>query len=114
MVNPDTKFAVIRINSKQFFIQKNNSLKLDRITEQTPVEVLLFQDDNLFIGEPILENFGVILEVLDNKKDNKVVTSRFKSKSRYRRNRSHRQPVSVVKVVDMGEGVTTRIKTKEK
>ncbi len=104
------EFAVIKVNSKQFIVSEGDTLVLDRISPQSSVEVLLLNvDSNVEIGEPIVENAGVVLEVIEEKKDKKISVRRFKSKSRYRKNRGHRQPISIVKIKKLGKGVKNDI-----
>ena len=91
--------AVIRLNGKQFTVKNGSILKLDRLQKDSLAEVLLWQDgQDVEIGTPVLTNRSVKLEVLEDKLDKKVNVSRFKAKSRYRRHKGHRQPISVVKV----------------
>lgn len=91
--------AVIRLNGKQFTVKNGSILKLDRLQKDSLAEVLLWQDgQDVEIGTPVLTNRSVKLEVLEDKLDKKVNVSRFKAKSRYRRHKGHRQPVSIVRV----------------
>ena len=112
MKNKD--FAVIEIGSKQYLVKQNELLKVDRLPEKPVVNVLLSNIDNkVEIGEPFVEKVGVEMEVLEDRKDKKVPVRRYKSKSRYRRNVGHRQPISMLKVTKIGVGVKSVVKRKK-
>lgn len=107
------KFAVLRINSRQFVVHEGQILKVDRVGEDTSVEVLLYvEGGEIAVGEPVLENHGAVLSIISQEKDKKIPVRRFKSKSRYRKNRGHRQPVSIVEVEKIGK-VKGSLKVKE-
>lgn len=88
--------------------------------EELSCNVLFYKDDGqTLVGTPLLETVFVELERIEDKKDQKVVVARFKSKSRYRKKKGHRQPISVIKIksISLKEGVqkkTTQEKEPEK
>jgi len=105
-----TTFAIIEIGSKQYLVKQNELLKVDRVTDDVSVNVLLAKvSDKLEIGEPYVNGVGVQIELLEDKKDKKVSIRRFKSKSRYRRNVGHRQPISLLKVTQIGKGIKSLV-----
>lgn len=92
------KYAIIELAGRQFKISEGDVLEVTH-QEVLSCPVLFYKDDSqTMIGVPYLEDVTVVLEKLEDKKDKKVVVARFKSKSRYRRKRGHRQPISVVTV----------------
>ncbi len=106
----DTDYAVIQLNSRQFIVKNNSLLKVDRITTESPVKVLLTSvEDKLVIGEPYVESAGVTLEILEQKKDKKINVSRFRNKSRYRKHKGFRQPISLIKVVSINSTGAVKI-----
>lgn len=93
--------AVIRLNGKQHTVKNGSILKLDRVSKDTGVEVLLWQEGKTVeIGTPVLADRSVKFEVLEDKLDKKINVSRFKAKSRYRKHKGHRQPISVIKIAN--------------
>jgi len=104
-------FAVIKLNSKQFLVSEGDQFKIDRIDPNSTVEVLLSSiGENLLIGEPNVSEICVVVEVIEDLKDKKVEVRRYKSKSRYRKNKSHRQPISVVKILSIRKGKKSEIR----
>ena len=103
-------FAVIKLNSRQFIVKAGTILKLDRLSDDTTFEVLLAEvDEKMHVGEPVVESVGVRIQIQEDKKDKKIEVRRFKSKSRYRKNKGHRQPVSIVKILELGEKIKNEI-----
>jgi len=91
--------AVIRFNGRQYTIKNNEIFKVDRVSKDVQPEVLLWQEgDKIEVGMPVLKDRNVKIELVEDKLDKKVNVSRFKAKSRFRRHKGHRQPISVIKV----------------
>ena len=109
-MSPDKDFAVILLNTKQYVVSKNSRFKVDSLADDAKVEVLLAEiDGNTLIGEPLVESVGVKVEVTEDKKDKKVEVRRFRNKSRYRRYKGHRQPISVIHIADFGPNVKNEV-----
>jgi len=84
-------------------VKEGDTLEVTRQSELSCKTLFYKNDDETKVGMPYLEDILVDLEKIEDKKDDKVVVARFKSKSRYRRKRGHRQPISVVKVKSIKE-----------
>lgn len=103
-------FVVIELNTKQYLVGLQDELKVDRVNEKSALNILLSNvGGELVIGEPYVTDVGVKLEVIENKKDKKISVRRFKSKSRYRKNKGHRQPISMVKVKEIAKGIKNEL-----
>jgi large subunit ribosomal protein L21 len=98
------KYAIIKVDGKQFIVNEGTVLKLNNQKEFTPEVLYYFDGKKADIGTPVLTNVKVTGEILESKLDKKINVSRYKSKSRYRRNRGHRQPISMVKVNTITKG----------
>lgn len=88
-----------------------------QVTHQTELalKVLFYKDDVVTrVGKPYLEDVLVDLEKLEDKKDKKVMVARFRAKSRHRRKVGHRQPISIIKVKSISEGVKAAKKSAKK
>ncbi len=91
--------AIVRLNGKQYVVKNDQSLKIDRLSKDALVEVLLWQEgDKIEVGTPVLKDRSVKVELIEDTLDKKINVSRFKAKSRYRRHKGHRQAISKVKV----------------
>ncbi|MBU4486268.1 MAG: 50S ribosomal protein L21 [Candidatus Delongbacteria bacterium] len=97
-------YAVIEISGKQQIIRQDEIIKVDRLDANagdnvTITRVLaLGEGENLKFGNPFVAGASVVFEVLENKKDKKVIVFKKKRRKRYEVKRGHRQHLSVVKV----------------
>lgn len=89
--------AVIEIAPHQFLIKEGDTITVNNLNlkdKQVLVvkEVLLiFGTKKTTIGRPYVKDAQVELEHLETKKGAKITVAKFRSKSRYRRTRGHRQ-----------------------
>lgn len=100
-------YAIIQINGKQYKVSPKEELIVDRLpyTEGekiTHADVLLVGDGNtVTVGTPVIKNASVVFTVKNHERGEKIRVAKFKSKSRYRRVRGHRQELSVVTIEDI-------------
>lgn len=102
-------YAVIELSGSQFLVSEGDKLKVNRLSKDegetfSLAPLLLVSEGEVFIGQPNVENALVELKILEHKKDKKIEVRRFKSKSRYRRKKGHRQPISLVEVAKIKKG----------
>ena len=92
------KYAVIKLGGTQVMVSPGDIFEIERQHRLTP-KVLMYSDgDTTLIGEPEVVGVKVKASKVEDKLDKKVVVARYKSKSRYRRKKGHRQPITVVKI----------------
>ena len=97
--------AVVKINNQQYLMQEGDTLLLDKVESEVGknIEVsdvlLKVIDEKVEIGTPIVAKSLVTLEVLEQKKGEKIQTLIYKAKSRYRKHSGKRPLITVVKVI---------------
>jgi len=90
-------YAVIRTGGKQYKVQENQTLKVEKLdgTEGSQVEfddILLFSDgETITMGSPKIENASVKAHILKQAKDKKQIVFKYKRRKGYRRMKGHRQ-----------------------
>ena len=100
-------FVIIKNGGKQYKVQSGDIVKLDYLGEDkgkklSLKEVLACNVDNKdFIGNPYLDNVEVKVEILENKKDKKVLVFKKRRRHNSRSLNGHRQSLSVVKISDI-------------
>ena len=100
-------FVIIKNGGKQYKVQSGDIVKLDYLGEDkgkklSLKEVLACNIDNKdFIGKPYLDNVEVKIEILENKKDKKILVFKKRRRHNSRRLNGHRQSLSVVKISDI-------------
>ena len=100
-------FVVIKNGGKQYKVQTGDIVKLDYLGQDKGKtinlkEVLACNVENKdYIGSPYLDNVEVKIEILENKKDKKVLVFKKRRRHNSRRLNGHRQSLSVVKISDI-------------
>ena len=100
-------FVVIKNGGKQYKVQSGDIVKLDYLGQDkgkklSLKEVLACNINNKdYIGAPYLKNVEVKIEILENKKDKKVLVFKKRRRHNSRRLNGHRQSLSVVKISDI-------------
>ena len=94
--------VVIKIAGQQFLISQGDKIKINKKIEtgqkiKIDSILLLINDDSIKIGKPTIKA-NVELESIESKKGKKVRVYKYKAKKGYRRNKSHRQDQTVLKV----------------
>lgn len=103
-------FAVIATGGKQYIVHEGDSLNVEKLDGDFKegakiefAEVLLLDDGKTTkIGEPTISGVKVTAEFIENAREKKISVIRFRSKSRYFKNRGHRQPHTRVKITKIG------------
>jgi large subunit ribosomal protein L21 len=96
-------FAVIKTGGKQYKVAEGDVLIVEKLEHKDDKfsfdEVLLVADDNdVKVGKPILSGAKVEANVLEDGKDKKKMVFRYKSKTRQRTKKGHRQPYTKIQI----------------
>lgn len=97
-------YAVIETGGKQYKVEEGATITVEKLPEAEGEDVtfdrVLFvrNDDELEIGQPLVDGATVRGTVLAQEKDDKKIVLRFKRKNRYRVKRGHRQPITRVQI----------------
>ena len=96
-------FAIIKTGGKQYKVSEGDVIKVEKIEAEAGDkiefdQVLIVAGDDVKVGSPVVEGAKVSAEVLDQKKDKKIVIFKFKAKKNYRKKKGHRQPYTLVKI----------------
>jgi len=98
-------YAVIEIGGKQYRVEEGTLVDHERITgvevadEVVFDRVLLVVDDgDVRVGAPHLEGASVKGCVEEDKRGDKIIVYKYKSKKGYRRKSGHRQPVMTTRI----------------
>ncbi|MBI2626899.1 MAG: 50S ribosomal protein L21 [Parcubacteria group bacterium] len=97
-------FAIILTGGKQYLVKEGDLLKVEKLNPKEGEDlvfdkVLLFSDgEAVKLGKPYLEGASVRASILEQGKDKKKIVFRFKSKTRYKKKKGHRQPFTKVKI----------------
>jgi len=99
------EFAVIKTGGKQYIVEPKKQLKIEKLEAKegdsiTFDQVLLIGTDKaLKIGTPLLAGAKVTAKVLKQDKSPRVITFKYRSKSRYHKKTGHRQYYTLVEIL---------------
>ena len=102
------KYAVVKIGGSQYKIKEGEELAVNRLAskegeELNLTEVLLLVDDGqVNIGQPVLADTPIKAKVLSHFKGEKIRVARFKAKSRYRKVRGFRPSLTKIRIEKIG------------
>lgn len=83
-------FAIIKTGGKQYKVSEGDVIKVEKSKLKQAIksnsdQVLMVAGDDVKVGSPVVEGAKVSAEVLDQKKDKKIVIFKFKAKKNYRK-----------------------------
>jgi large subunit ribosomal protein L21 len=97
-------YAIIRTGGRQFRVAEGDTLDVDLIDVEpgktaTFGDVLLFADGkDVTHGNPLVSGAKVTAEVLEQRKDKKVVAFKYRRRKGYHRTVGHRRKLTRVKI----------------
>lgn len=92
-------FAVISSGSKQYMVQKDVVIKVEKISGNINDAIKIDNPVMVSDGKNIFFDKGSVeLEILEQKKDKKIVVFKKRRRKDYRRKRGHRQQITVLRV----------------
>jgi large subunit ribosomal protein L21 len=100
-------FAVFRTGGKQYKVAKNDIIRVETVPGANGdlvefTEVLMVGDGTTTtVGRPLVAGATVAAALVDQIQADKVIIFKKKRRHNYRRKRGHRQPLSLLRVVDI-------------
>ncbi|PID26805.1 MAG: 50S ribosomal protein L21 [Candidatus Cloacimonadota bacterium] len=100
-------YAVLKLGGNQHIVRKDDIIKVNRLQFDNGAEfeinevLAIGEGEDVTFGTPFVEGAKIKFEVLENKKDKKVVVFKKKRRKGYERKKGHRQHISVVKVKEI-------------
>src|SRR5256714_9183997 len=114
-------YAIIRTVGRQLRVAEGDTIDVDLRDGEvgktaTFGDVLLFSDGkDVTQGNPVIAGAKVTAEVLEQRRDKKVIAFKYKRRKGYHRTVGHRRKLTRVKIksINMGEKKTAPKKTEE-
>jgi large subunit ribosomal protein L21 len=114
-------YAIIRTGGRQFRVAEGDTVDVDLLNVEpgktaTFGEVLLFADGkDITHGDPLVSGAKVTAEVVEQRKDKKVIAFKYKRRKGYHRTVGHRRKLTRVKIKsnDLGAKKSSAKKTEE-
>jgi len=103
-------YAIIRTGGRQFRVAEGDTLDVDLLDVEpgktaTFGEVLLFADGkDVTRGNPLVSGAKVTAEVVEQRKDKKIVAFKYKRRKGYHRTVGHRRKLTRIKIKSINVG----------
>jgi large subunit ribosomal protein L21 len=103
-------YAIIKTGGRQFRVAEGDTLDVDLLDVDagktaTFGDVLMFADGkNVTQGNPVIAGAKVTAEVLEQRKDKKVVAFKYKRRKGYHRTVGHRRKLTRIKIKSINLG----------
>jgi len=100
-------FAVIATGGKQYRVQEGSVLRIERLTAEAGSSVefgqvlLVGEGASVKLGTPFISGGKVLATVQAHGKGDKVRIVKFRRRKHYKREKTHRQPYTEVKVTSI-------------
>jgi large subunit ribosomal protein L21 len=101
-------YAVVETGGKQYRVQKDDVLRVEKIEAEPGAEcvlkpVLALSDGKtLSVGTPTLEGANVTAQVLEHVRGPKVINFKQKRRKGFSRKMGHRQDLTVLRIAAIG------------
>ncbi len=94
-------FAIFKSGGKQYRVSVGDVLDVEKIEASGKIEFpdVLMVDDK--IGNPFVKGAKIIAEVLEQKKDKKIIILKYLRRQNSKKKNGHRQQLTTVKIVDI-------------
>ena len=103
-------FAVVKTGGKQYRVEKDDILKIEKIDgeagDQVVLDEVLFvgDGDKVSVGAPLVDGASIAGEILEQKRDRKIIIFKKRRRQNYRRKAGHRQHKTVIRITDILTG----------
>lgn len=100
-------YAVIKNGGKQYRVTNNQVVTLEKLVGEVGEKIKLndviaiSDGDEINVDKSSLGSLSVSAEILEQKKDKKVIIFKKQRRQNYRRKNGHRQQITVVRILDV-------------
>jgi large subunit ribosomal protein L21 len=107
-------YAIIKTGGRQYRVAEGDTIDVDLLDTEvgktaTFADVLLHADgDKLTQGDPLISGAKVTAEVVEQRKDKKVIAFKFKRRKGYHRTVGHRRKLTRVKIKSIAVGAKSK------
>jgi large subunit ribosomal protein L21 len=112
-------YAIIKTGGRQYRVAEGDTIDVDLLDVQagktaTFGDVLMYADGkDLTHGNPLISGARVTAEVVEQRKDKKVIAFKFKRRKGYHRTVGHRRKLTRVKIKSISVGAKRAATKKE-
>lgn len=94
-------FAIFSTGGKQYRVKVGDIIKVEKLNSDGKIEFDQVLMVGSTVGSPMVAGAKVTAEVLEQKRNDKVLMFKKKRRQNYRRTRGHRQHITVLKITEI-------------
>jgi large subunit ribosomal protein L21 len=94
-------FAIIETGGKQYRVKVGDIVKIEKLDADGSVEFDRVLMVGATVGSPLVAGAVVRAQVLEHKRDKKILVFKKKRRHNYRRTKGHRQNITVLKITEI-------------
>ena len=117
--SPFMAYAIIKTGGRQYRVAEGDTIDVDLLDVEagkaaTFAEVMMYADgDKLTHGNPLISDAKVTGEVVEQRKDKKVIAFKFRRRKGYHRTVGHRRKLTRVRIKSISVGAKKTAATKK-
>jgi len=102
-----TMYAVIKTGGKQYKVQKDETLKVEKLDVDLGEKIefdqvlMVANNDDVKVGSPYVNGSKVVAEVLGHGRGKKIMVLKFRRRKQYLKRQGHRQDFTEIKITDI-------------
>ncbi len=96
-----SEFAIFQTGGKQYRVKIGDIIKVEKLNADGKIEfdhVLMIGAN---VGSPVIQGAKISAEILEHKRNDKILVFKKKRRHNYRRTKGHRQHITVLKITDI-------------
>ena len=107
VINMPTPLAIIETGGKQYFVRPGMRISVEKLEGSEGSEVIFDkvllsgERNSIRLGTPYILGNTVTGKIVGQYRDDKKIVFRYHSKTRYRKMKGHRQPLTEIEIVEM-------------
>ena len=100
-------YAIVATGGKQYRVREGQVINVEKLGAETGSDVVLEkvllvgEGDDVKIGTPYVEDAAINCQVLEHKRDRKIIVFKHKRRKDYRKKAGHRQEYTTLKVTSI-------------
>ncbi len=100
-------YAIVRTGGKQYQVANGDQLRVEKLpgnvgdTIELSEVLMVVDDENVNIGQPLVDNAKVVATIAEQGKAKKVIVFKKKRRKGYRLKQGHRQPYTALKIQEI-------------
>jgi len=96
-----SEFAIFQTGGKQYRVKVGDIVKVEKLDSDKTVEFDKVLMCGSKVGTPFLDGAKIIADILEHKRDDKIIVFKKKRRHNYRRTLGHRQHITVIKIKEI-------------